>query len=319
MRVLIFDDPAFDEHHQGPGHPESPARLVAVRAALAGRPWIRRRGRPATVEELCTVHAPAYVDAVLATDGRPVVLDPDVSTSAGSVRAARRAAGAALDAADALVRGEPGFVLCRPPGHHATPDRAMGFCIFNNAALAAHRLTGRDGDGARRRVLVFDPDVHHGNGTQDIFWQRDDVLYVSLHRAPFYPGSGAETERGAGPGAGLTVNVELPAGAGDDVVLAAFFERALPAIEDFDPEYCVISAGYDALAGDPLGGMRLSIDGLCRMWAPIVAAVPTMAVLEGGYDPPLLGRAVAATADLLAGDATGRRGPPGVRRQPTAP
>jgi len=298
--VLIFDDPAFDDHDQGPGHPESPARLSAVRAALAPQPWIRRRGRAASVEELCTVHAPAWVDSVLATRGRPVRLDPDVQTSAGSVNAALVAAGSALDAADALLLGESSFVLCRPPGHHATPNRAMGFCIFNNAALAAHRLTGRDGDGARRRVLVFDPDVHHGNGTQDIFWQRDDVLYVSLHRAPFYPGSGAGTDRGAGRGEGLTVNIELPAGAGDDAYLAALSDRALPAIADFDPEVCVISAGYDALDGDPLGGMRLSIDGLCEMWAPIVKDLPTMAVLEGGYDPDLLGKAVASTAAVLA-------------------
>ncbi|MCB9780698.1 MAG: histone deacetylase [Alphaproteobacteria bacterium] len=294
--MLLFDDPVFDTHDPGFGHPECPARLVAVRAALADLGLPTRGARLAERAELLAVHDAAHVDRVLACDGRAVSLDPDTHTSPGSVRAARAAAGAALDAADLLLDGVSSFVLARPPGHHATRRRAMGFCLFNHAALAADRLAR-----AGRRVLLFDPDVHHGNGSQDIFWERGDVLYVSLHRAPFYPGTGSVDERGAGPGLGATVNVPLPAGAGDDAWRAAFETVALPAIDAFDPDAVVISAGFDGLAGDPLGGTRLSVDAMCALWRPLVRRAPTMAVLEGGYGLSTLAAGVRATAQLLAG------------------
>lgn len=296
MILSIFDDPRFDEHDPGPEHPEHPGRLRGARAGLVGLTLRARPVRLAAPEELCLVHDPAHVEDVLRADGETRLFDPDTVTSMGSVTAARCAAGAALDAADLLLAGEPSFVLCRPPGHHATRSRAMGFCLFNNAALAAERLRR-----AGRRVLVFDPDVHHGNGTEEIFYEEPDVLYVSCHRWPYYPGTGAATATGRGAGLGATLNLPMPPGAGDGHAQAAVRELLLPALDRFRPHCCVVSAGYDALAGDPLGDMRLSPRGLAAMWGVIVSRMPTLAVLEGGYSLENLREGIAATAAVLAG------------------
>ncbi|MEL6344332.1 MAG: histone deacetylase, partial [Myxococcota bacterium] len=248
----------------------------------------------ATVSELQAVHTTRHVDRVLAAAGQSVQLDPDTRTSPGSVDAARLAAGAALQAAERLLEGIPSFVMCRPPGHHATPDQVMGFCLFNNAALAADALAR-----AGKRVLVFDPDVHHGNGTQDIFWSRSAVLFVSMHRFPFYPGTGAADEIGDG----TTLNAPMPAGAGDAIYAETLRRRVLPAVRRFRPDVCVISAGYDALRGDPLGGMLLTVEGMAAMWGAILEGIPAMAVLEGGYDLNNLQQGVAATVPILANEA----------------
>ena len=291
--MLVFDDPHFDLHDPGPDHPERAARLGAARAGLAGLAggWTARTPRVATPAELETVHTASHVARVLAADGRTVMLDPDTITSAGSVQAALRAAGAALEAAAALLDGEASLVLCRPPGHHAPADRAMGFCLLNNAALAAQHLAA-----AGKRVLVFDPDVHHGNGTEAIFWERPDVLFVSLHQAPFYPGTGAAHAHGAGAGRGT------PAGAGDALYAEAMRARVLPAVRRYRPDVCVISAGFDALAGDPLGGMRLSAAGMAALWASLLdEGLPALAVLEGGYSLDNLTTGVAACAGVLSG------------------
>jgi acetoin utilization deacetylase AcuC-like enzyme len=298
--MLIYDDLVFDGHEPGPGHPERPERLAAARRALEGIATEVRLSRPATDNELTSVHSAKHVEAVLQLDGRSVTLEADTILSAGSVTAAIHAAGASIDAAAALCDGRNSFVLCRPPGHHAESDRAMGFCVFNNAALAAQRLRRPPG-GARNRVVVFDPDVHHGNGTQQIFYEQADVLVVSLHRFPFYPYSGAPHEIGKGVGRGSTLNVPLPQGAGDAEYKAVMRTLALPAIERFAPDAIVISAGFDALAGDPLGQMELTPDGMAALWGALVGRWPVMAVLEGGYDLFSLEAGVRATAAVLAG------------------
>lgn len=292
--MIVYDSPQFDLHLPGPGHVERPDRLVAARAALAGLKVEVRQPRPATPEELSLVHEVSYVSWLLSLRGRHATLDPDTATSPGSVDAALEAAGGALMAAEDALSGRPAFVLGRPPGHHATPNRAMGFCLFNSAALAAAWLAAKG-----RRVLVFDPDVHHGNGTKDIFWRRSDVLYVSLHRYPYYPGTGAAGETGAGEGRGATLNVPLPEGATDGHYHAAMRERVLPAVTRFQPDVCVISAGYDALDGDDMGGMELTVDGLAAMWGALVSRWPCLAVLEGGYKLETLSAGVRRTASVL--------------------
>jgi acetoin utilization deacetylase AcuC-like enzyme len=293
-RLCVWDHPSFGAHDPGPGHPERGARHDAARRALSGLDvdWlIAPRGDG---DLAATVHDRRFVDDVLASEGRSVAFDPDTHTSPDTVDAALRAIGAAAAAADLLDRGVPSFALARPPGHHATRDRAMGFCVFNHSAVAAERLAR-----AGHRVVVFDPDAHHGNGTQDIFWERGDVLYASMHRFPFYPGTGAASERGAGPGLGATCNAPLRAGAGDAAYQAAFERIILPAVRAFAPDRVVISAGFDALDGDPLGGMALTAPALAAMVRAFAERWPTMAVLEGGYDLSRITEGVAATAAAL--------------------
>jgi acetoin utilization deacetylase AcuC-like enzyme len=293
---VVFDNPAFDEHDPGYGHPECPERLPIIRSAIASAGWPVLPGREALRSEIEQVHSPEYVQAILSCRGRYVLLDHDTGTSPGSVQAALLAAGAAVEGAERLRQGLPSFVLCRPPGHHATPDRAMGFCLFNNAAIAAAHLA-RSG----MRIAIFDPDVHHGNGTQEAFYERNDVLYASLHRFPYFPGTGRISEIGEGPGAGFTLNVPLPAGAGDDWYLPAFQSLVLPRIEAFAPDACIVSAGFDSLDGDYLGQMRLSRAGYGEMVGALSSRWPTMGVLEGGYTLQQLGDDARAILDVLAG------------------
>ncbi len=295
--LIVYDDPRFDAHDPGFGHPEAPARLPAIRKALAPHAWPTRPGRPATREELERVHRPAYVDQILAARGRHAWFDVDTAGSPGSVEAALLAAGAAVDAAATAVAGRNCLVLCRPPGHHAMADRAMGFCLFNNAAIAAASLVERG-----LKVVVFDPDVHHGNGTQAAFWESPRVLYVSLHRWPFYPGTGAASEVGAGAGHGFTLNVPLPVGSDDGYYLTALQHLILPAVDRFGPDACVVSAGFDVMEGDLIGGMACSNLAMAWMIHAFVTRVPTMAVLEGGYNTMRLGEDVRVAALALAGE-----------------
>jgi len=291
MRVGLFEDPIYKDHDAGLGHPESPDRIDAVHRALAGLEGdlLVRSPRAATREELLAVHTTALVDRVAATEGHGGQLALDTGAGPRSYAAALRAAGAVAGAVDEVLDGSLDRAFCsvRPPGHHATRERSMGFCLFNNVAVAAARALER----GLQRVAVLDFDVHHGNGTQDIFWEDPRVLFVSSHQFPFYPGTGAVDEVGEGPGRGFTVNLPMPAGLGDGEYGRAWREIVGPIGKEFDPELVLISAGFDAHADDPLGGMALTAAGyarladVCASMASGAASGRVVAVLEGGYSP----------------------------------
>jgi acetoin utilization deacetylase AcuC-like enzyme len=305
--VLLVDDALFEQHASSSNHPERPARLTAARAGLARSGVLARVLPPVDAERalLETVHAPELLDALERLRGVRGMIDPDTYVSPRSVDAASRAAGGAGELGAVLARGEPrGVALVRPPGHHAERDRAMGFCLVNNVAVAA-QAARRAG---KKRVAIVDIDVHHGNGTQDVFWEEPDVLYVSTHQYPFYPGSGAIDERGGGAGLGATVNVPLSEGAGDEVYAHALARVIVPALTRFAPEVVLISAGFDAFERDPLASMNMTAAGYGALVAGIVAEAntrraPVGLVLEGGYDLGGLEACVAAATRALVDDA----------------
>ena len=261
--------------------------------------------RFATDAEIEAVHPAEYRAALASLAGRRARLDADTTTSAGSWDAARLAAGAAIEAALATMSGRArnAFALVRPPGHHAEPTPAMGFCLLNNAAIAA--------EAARRagaeRVLIVDWDVHHGNGTQDIFAAREDVLYMSVHQYPFYPGTGAAHEIGVGPGRGATVNCPLPGGQGDGDYGVVFHDLFLPAARAFRPDLVIVSAGFDAHARDPLAEMRVTERGYAAMTSLLAQLADETCggklalLLEGGYDLTALAASVRATLEVMTG------------------
>jgi acetoin utilization deacetylase AcuC-like enzyme len=304
--LIVVSTIADDDHITGAWHPERPARLQAAHDGLLGAGVDLRPVdvRDATATELERVHSPAYLRGLQQfVDSGGGDLDPDTPTSSGSWLTAVRSAGAGLAAVEAirLGAGDAAFVVCRPPGHHATATRAMGFCLLNNVAVAAASLAEQG-----ERVLVLDWDVHHGNGTQDIFWDDPRVLYASMHEWPAYPGTGRASETG-GPGApGLTVNVPLPAGATGDVALRAFDEVIAPAADAFGPTWVLLSAGYDAHRDDPLAGLAWSAGDFADLTRRALALAPgrVVALLEGGYDLAALERSVQATAAALVGEST---------------
>jgi acetoin utilization deacetylase AcuC-like enzyme len=318
--VLLFTDPAMLAHDPGPGHPERPARLEAALAALRARPvagtaW--RAPRPATREQVVRVHDPAYVDAVEALRGQYAVLDGDTFTSPRTVEAAWLAAGAAIDAVEAVVRGKArrAFALVRPPGHHAERDHAMGFCFLNNVAVAAAHA--RETLGCER-VLIVDWDVHHGNGTQHTFEERRDVLVFNTHQFPLYPGTGGAPETGRGEGDGFTVNVPLPRGSGDPEYAAVYDDLLEPIAEAYRPDLVLVSAGFDPHRDDPLSDMAVTTEGfahLCGMVRGIAdahAGGRLVLLLEGGYDLAALSNSVLGCVEVLAGaEAPDVRGTPG--------
>jgi acetoin utilization deacetylase AcuC-like enzyme len=299
--MVLFSSPRFVEHTTPPGHPERPERadvfdLVAAAHRRSG--GVVREPRLATRQELALVHTPAYLDRIAATAGRATMLDADTFTSPESHEIALLAAGAAIDAArHAVQAGEAAMAMVRPPGHHAEPDRAMGFCLYNNIALAAAALRA---DGVSR-VAIVDIDVHHGNGTQAAFYADPSVLYVSTHQFPYYPGTGAADEKGEGAGRGATLNLPLEAGTRDAEFLAAYTSDVVPALEAFRPDAILVSAGFDAHELDPLGGLRVTTAGYRRVVSTLGDAAGRLSggriafVTEGGYHLSALQECLEAT------------------------
>lgn len=302
--------PAYLEHDMGAGHPESPNRLRAIMQRLeesgtAAR-LVRIEPRPAEDEWITQVHTPGYVAALnraAPATGR-VSLDPDTSMSPGSLAAAYLAAGGALAAVDAIMDGQVNHVFCavRPPGHHAEAGRAMGFCLLNNVAIATRYVQKKYG---LTRVLIVDWDVHHGNGTQHSFEDDPSVLFFSTHQYPHYPGTGGGTERGKGAGEGLTINVPMEAGEGNEEYRTIFLKSLVPAADDFKPEFVIISAGFDAHKDDPLASMGLTEAGYAEL-TEIVAGIANrhangrvLSSLEGGYNLTALAASVEAHVKAL--------------------
>jgi acetoin utilization deacetylase AcuC-like enzyme len=303
--LAVVDDPILDEHRPPHAHPERPERLAAARRAAdrvserTGR--VPLRVREATDDELAPIHTPEYIERLGRSAGSWFTWDEDTYAAPRSVEASRRAAGGALELVDALLDGRAhrGVALLRPPGHHARPSGAMGFCLLNNVAIAAAHARARGVE----RVMILDFDVHHGNGTQEAFYRDPSVLFLSLHQFPFYPGTGARAEVGAGEGTGYTVNVPLSAGADDAVYAAAFSRIVAPISSEYAPGLVLLSAGFDAHRDDPLAEMRLTEAGYAGMLRTLLEALPPTArvgmLLEGGYDLAALESSLAAALETL--------------------
>jgi len=305
--TAVVEDSRFQDHRSPPGHPECPERLDAVRAAIdARRGRIRALSpREASDEEILRVHARDHLAAVADAARRaPVHLDPDTYVSPESFQVARLAAGGAIDLARRVATGREtcGLAAVRPPGHHAEAGRAMGFCLFNNVAVAARALQADEGV---ERILIFDWDVHHGNGTQHFFEEDPNVLYVSTHQFPFYPGTGDFGETGRGAGEGATLNLPLPAGCGDAEFVGVVQRILIPAARQFRPEMLLVSCGFDAHRDDPLGGMEITGSGFAALTTLVRALADDLCggriafVLEGGYSPTGLSEGAGAVLDVL--------------------
>jgi acetoin utilization deacetylase AcuC-like enzyme len=319
-------DPVFLKHEPGPYHPESPQRLKTLLdlagevAGSAGYELLPLRA--AVQEELELCHGAGYIDLVRSTsEHNQFALDGDTVTCRDSFGVALMAVGGFLQLLDAVAASEyaNGFTMVRPPGHHALRDRAMGFCLFNTVAIGARYLQKAHGAG---RVAIVDWDVHHGNGSQDAFYDDPSVLFLSTHQYPYYPGTGAVDEVGRGKGEGYTVNVPLPAGCGDAEYLAVFREIIVPAIERYEPDWLLVSAGFDSHRDDPLAAMGVTEGGFGVMADALLELARKHAggriafLLEGGYDLAALRNSVATVLDRMQAEEAPRLEPGGERIAP---
>ncbi len=309
--TVIFRDERYINHVTPAGHPECSQRLISIydmldtQLACSGCEFCTPR--EATREELCLNHAQNYIDAIEGTSGKQQLsLDADTSTSSGSWTAAKLAAGAVLDGCDMLLNGRAASAaaLVRPPGHHAEHDRAMGFCLFNNVAVGARYLLQQHG---LERVMIYDWDIHHGNGTQNAFYDMPGVLYVSSHQYPYYPGSGALHETGTGAGEGYTVNIPLAGGQGDSEYLLLIDQVLVPLARAYKPQVIIVSAGYDIYENDPLGTMQVTPAGFGAMTfrlkqlAEELCQGRLLLALEGGYHIEGIAQSVHHTINALTG------------------
>ena len=318
-RIGIVQDPLYLQHDAGAYHPECPERLEAIYARLSDSDIVEElssiQARVAQKEEICWVHSQDYYDFVASSDGKFMSLDPDTQAAPDSYRAAKLAVGAGLVLVEKVVAGEldGGFALVRPPGHHAEHAQARGFCLFNNIAVAAELARKKLG---LERILIVDWDLHHGNGTMHSFNDRQDILYFSTHQYPFYPGTGSLHDKGTGIGQGYTVSVPLPIGMGDGDYAALFEHILQPISNQFAPELILVSAGFDTLATDPLGSMRMTTAGYTTLMKQIMDMAKVSAqgrivlFLEGGYDVQGEARAVEAVLrTMLTGQAASQEEP----------
>jgi acetoin utilization deacetylase AcuC-like enzyme len=311
VSLVVVTSDLFADHLTPPGHPERSERAEAMQVVAAR--WAQAGGavlapRVASNEELERVHRAQYVAAVTATRGHATMLDPDTFTSPESEEIARAAAGAVIVAVEHVTSGSAAgqgagsraLVLVRPPGHHAEPDRAMGFCLYNNVAVGAAAALA----GGLTRVAIVDYDVHHGNGTQAMFDEDPSVLFISSHQYPFYPGTGAASETGSGAGSGYTVNLPMEAGATDADFDIVYREAVIPRLAEYRPELLLVSAGFDAHEHDPLAGMRMTTNGYAQLTARLIAAADELCdgrivfVTEGGYDTNVLAECCQRVIDL---------------------
>jgi acetoin utilization deacetylase AcuC-like enzyme len=309
--LQVFSDPAMRRHEPSADHPESPRRFDAVMTSVRA---LERQGRlsiaaprPATEDDVLLVHTPAYLNTVRAeiAAGRRQLSTGDTEISSGSLAAALAAAGTVVSAVDAVIGGRTRNAFCavRPPGHHASPQRGMGFCVFNNIAIGARYARKRHGV---ERILIADWDVHHGNGTQEVFFSDGGVLFFDSHQHPWFPGTGSADETGEGKARGLIVNNPFPAGAGRKEIVGAFRDKLVPAAERYRPQLVLISAGFDSRAGDPLGRFTLTDQDFAELTGIVLeiarqhASGRVVSVLEGGYSLEGLTSAVTSHLTRLA-------------------
>jgi acetoin utilization deacetylase AcuC-like enzyme len=320
-RPLYFHHPACREHDPRvlmPGHPDTPMRLEMIEDALEEVDWLgweRREAPAASEQELGLVHSQAHIERIrnMAEAGGGAI-DPDTFVGEPSFRAALHAAGACCEMARVLVSGRAPLAFCgvRPSGHHAEPSQAMGFCLFNNVAIAGELAIKELGV---ERVLLLDWDVHHGNGTEDAFRRRSDVLFASIHQAGIYPGTGPLIDVGSGPGEGYTINMPVPAGSEQDLWLSLLEHVVIPVARAFAPELVLVSAGFDGHRADPLAGCRLETESFAEMARHVRAfaselGAPLGVVLEGGYEPAALAQSVRETLAALASEQEPRSSAP---------
>jgi len=323
MPLVLVSSDAFERHLTPPGHPERPERAQVFDAVATA--WRERGGavlapRPASLDELAAVHHQDHIQRIAGTAGRAAMLDPDTFTSPESYELARLAAGATIVGVDHTLSGAgPALVLVRPPGHHAERGTAMGFCLFNNVAVAAAYARSL----GLLRIAIVDIDVHHGNGTQEIFADDPAVLYISTHQYPCYPGTGAVEEVGISAGRGRTVNVPIEPGAGDDDYAHVLDRVVVPILTAFEADLTILSVGYDAHVQDPLAQMQVTTEGYRAMLATLRATAEAtskgrlVVVAEGGYDLPALAACLDATVEVLAAPAADG-GPAGAASKPSA-